>query len=97
MATQVSESAKQFLGVESFSDTDLETVQSLTIPSGTNYVMIQAQGNPVLWHPSGETPVDGDSFIISVNETVCIHQDNPADVRIIRGSAGASAFVAYYR
>lgn len=43
MATQVSESAKQFLGVESFSDTDLEAVQSLTIPSGCNYIMIQAE------------------------------------------------------
>ena len=51
MATQVSETAKQFLGVESFPN--LETVQTLTVPPGTTFVMIQAQGNPALWHPGG--------------------------------------------
>jgi len=94
MATQVSESAKQFLGVESFPD--LETVQTLTTPPGTTFIMIQAQGNPVLWHPGGDTPTEGNAFIIGVNETVCIHQ-TPLDIKIIRGGAGAAAFVAYYR
>ena len=97
MATQVLEIAKQFLGVESFSVEDLETVQSLTIPSGCNFIMLQAQGNPLLWHPGGETPANGNSFVLGVNDTVCIHQDNPSDVRIIKGGAAASAFVAYYR
>lgn len=96
MATQVSESAKQFLGVESFSAEDLETVQTLAPPPGTTFIMLQAQGNPVLWHPGGDTPVEGDSFVIGVNEAVCIHQ-TPLNIKIIRGGAGASAFVAYYR
>lgn len=96
MATQVSESAKQFLGVESFSSEDLETVQTLTVPNGTTFIMIQSQGNPILWHPGGDTPVDGDSFIIGVNETLCIHQ-TPLVIKIIRSGAGASAYVAYYR
>lgn len=97
MATQTSESPKQFLGVEAFDETDLETVQSLTPPPGTNFVMMQPQGNSVIWHPGADTPADGNGFVALPGEMVCVHQDNPEDIRVIRGSVGASLFVAYYR
>jgi hypothetical protein len=97
MPTQTNESPKQFLGVEAFSESDLETVQSLTPPPGTNFCMVQAQGNSILWRPDGETPVDGEAFVALPTETVCIHQDTPEDIRITRGSVGASAFVGYWR
>jgi hypothetical protein len=97
MPTRTSEAPKQFLGVEAFDETALETVQSLSPPPGTNFCMVQAQGNSLLWRPDGETPVEGESFVALPTETVCIHQDTPEDIRIVRGSVGASAFVAYYR
>jgi hypothetical protein len=95
MATQVAESSKQFLGVEAFPD--LTTVQALTPPPGTNFVMLQARGNWIIWTPDASTPAVGNGFHALPTETVCIHQDTPEDIRLIQGSAGASAFVAYYR
>ena len=97
MPTRISETPKQFLGVQAFDETDLETVRALTLPPGTNYILMQAQNNFVIWHPGGDTPAEGNGFAAAPGETVCIFQDNSADVRVIRGAAGATLFVAYYR
>jgi hypothetical protein len=75
---------------------DLSTPQSLRVPSGAQYALIQAANQAVRWLDTGSDPTDSIGMRLSSGRDMWYTGDLGA-LRFIEETAGAELNVAYYR
>lgn len=74
---------------------DLDTVQTLTVPEGAKFALIQVEAQTVRWRDDGEDPTTAAGMQLKVGETLTYTGDLSA-LKFIEETAGAVLNVSYY-
>lgn len=83
-------------GVRGFQQiTSLAAATALTVPSGTEKILLDVEGAAVRWRDDGTNPTTSVGHRLTVGSTLIYEGDLDA-IRFIQESAGAKLNVSYY-
>lgn len=85
-----------FYGVGYQQITTLTTATALTIPTGAQFAIVQAEGQDVRWRDDGVDPTATVGMILAAGDSMQFLGDLDL-VRFIEATAGATLNVSFYK
>ena len=83
-------------GYQQLVASDISSAVALTVPAGTRFAVLQAEGDDVRYRDDGVNPTGSVGMIIAVGTPV-VYTANPTALKVIRESASSILNVSYYK
>jgi hypothetical protein len=76
--------------------TTLTAATGLTVPAGTNLILVTAEGGAVRWRDDGTNPTASVGYPLPVGAEMRYTADSPSRLKFIDQATGAILNITYY-
>ena len=84
------------LNVLGYEKPTIVSAGGLTVPAGTQVVLMQATSQTVRWRDDGTDPTTSAGMRIVVDRAPCVYHGNPKAFKAIAETSGGVLLVSYY-